>query len=149
MELINIKVIFLDIDGVMNSCFSKVSDKHESLEFDKNCVDNLKRIIHKTDSKIVLSSTWRLGETLESIKKRVFSVYGLDTHLIDMTPFLGYDVTRGSEISRWLNSNKCESFVIIDDDNDMDGYVDNLVLTNAKYGLTKEDADKALDLLIK
>ena len=41
------KIIFLDIDGVMNSSFSKVSDLHESLAFDDSAVRHLKEIINE------------------------------------------------------------------------------------------------------
>jgi histidinol phosphatase-like enzyme len=52
-----IKVIFLDLDGVLNVY---CEDRDEfGCTFHSNFVDNLKRIIEKTGAKIVISSSWR------------------------------------------------------------------------------------------
>ena len=50
------KVIFLDIDGVLNSDASLMVD--DRVEGD--LILNLKYIVDKTDAKIILSSSWRL-----------------------------------------------------------------------------------------
>lgn len=142
-----LKVIFLDIDGVMNSCFSKTSTVHENLAFDPNCVAHLYKIIAATDAKVVLSSSWRIGETIETISNRVLSHYGLDKYLIGMTPFQDFECTRGEEIKQWLSKNSCDSFVILDDDNDMGSYTPYLVRTKTKYGLQAYHVQKAIDIL--
>ena len=61
------KVIFLDIDGVLNSVntFKKRYEEHQkinkwTLEIDLKMLENLKEIVEKTDAKIVLSSSWRV-----------------------------------------------------------------------------------------
>ena len=56
------KIIFLDIDGVLNSIGWVERTKgtaYEDKEIDPSKVRLLKQIIDKTDAKIVLSSTWR------------------------------------------------------------------------------------------
>jgi len=53
------KIIFLDIDGVLNVC-SMERDEYGSL-FHKHFEDNLRWIIDQTDAKIVISSTWRFS----------------------------------------------------------------------------------------
>jgi len=66
------KILFLDIDGVLNSGdYSKILYKLHQMDgsiksrddygtlFDERCVTWLKWIILKTDCKIVLSSTWK------------------------------------------------------------------------------------------
>lgn len=45
------KYIFLDFDGVINT---------QNDKFDKNAMANLRRLLEKTDAKVVISSTWRL-----------------------------------------------------------------------------------------
>ena len=57
------KVIFLDIDGVMN-CRRSVkadiaNDRRPYSSFDPDCVNALNQIIKETDAVIVVSSVWR------------------------------------------------------------------------------------------
>jgi thiol-disulfide isomerase/thioredoxin len=64
-----IKVIFLDIDGVLNSHEYWVSERyktyngnietHPNYEISPDLVDTLNKIIEATKAKIVVSSTWR------------------------------------------------------------------------------------------
>ena len=54
------KVIFLDIDGVLN--YSGCKEKIGGIFFvNDERIKILKEIIDKTNAKIVLSSTWRSG----------------------------------------------------------------------------------------
>jgi hypothetical protein len=63
------KIIFLDIDGVL--CFSH-RPVNGYFRFNKKCVQNLKRILKKTNADIVLSSTRRDLPTLrENYKKEL------------------------------------------------------------------------------
>jgi len=52
------KVIFLDIDGVLNS--EKFLENNKNQAIDRNSVGILKNIIDKTGALIVMSSGWRL-----------------------------------------------------------------------------------------
>ncbi|QJI52419.1 hypothetical protein [Psychrobacillus phage Perkons] len=143
------KLIFLDIDGVMNSGFSKRSDKHFSLAFDDNAVTNLKQILERTGAMIVVSSTWRLGEAIKSLKEDIFIHYGLDKYIVGVTPYY-QETIRGLEIADYLahqHNQVIESFVILDDDTDMGSFTDRLVKTNAIYGLTVTDSMNAIRLL--
>lgn len=148
------KLIFLDIDGVMNNqTEAKKSKLHESLEFAPSCVKNLKRIIAETDgdTKIVVSSTWRLGETVESMKERIFKHYGLDEYVIGLTPHYR-ETIRGLEIADYLANMFTEiiwNIVILDDDSDMGSLLKYHVKTNHIYGLTEKDAEKAIAILNK
>lgn len=67
------KVIFLDIDGVLNTKYwenMKVRDQYGHT-FDPNSVANLARIIEETGAEIVISSSWKcLGlDTLQKMWK--------------------------------------------------------------------------------
>lgn len=65
------KVIFLDLDGVMETVFqlpledaTKVKyDKYGPM-FDDECVNNLRLIISATNAEIVVASSWKLNLTL-------------------------------------------------------------------------------------
>jgi hypothetical protein len=82
----------------------------------------------------------------------MFEPFGLFGKVIDVTPMLPGDFVRGREIEQWLNgphpkSFDIKSFVIIDDDRDMEPFMDRLVQTDTHKGLTKETADQAILLL--
>jgi hypothetical protein len=54
---------------------------------------------------------------------------------------------RGDEIQKWLEGHPTRRFVILDDNDDMAMHMDRLVLTESKPGLTKADADRAIEML--
>ena len=130
------KIIFLDIDGVLNymSHFKSVKGKGEDKTyfFCKECVSRLNKITDKTGAKIVLSSTWRKGKTLEQLKD-LFELVGITGELIGKTPTLYFEnwsqsVPRGCEILHWIQENKgilgtnllnWKDYVILDDESDM------------------------------
>ena len=70
-------IVFLDIDGVLNSrnklieLYYKTGKPHSGTNypFDEKCLENLKRLIEETNSKIVITSTWRKYE--EDMKKLI------------------------------------------------------------------------------
>ena len=59
----DIKILFLDVDGVLNKLGSFI-------ELNKTLILRLKKIIHETQCKIVLSSDWRLSQ---NHKKQLFN----------------------------------------------------------------------------
>lgn len=110
------KVIFLDVDGVLNS--DEYFDKIKGLnivgienEVDVSKIKLLKKAIQETGAKVVISSSWRYkrnGQYLEQllIKNGIFPA---------KTPFLKNQ--RGLEIRQWLKEHPdIEDFVIIDDE---------------------------------
>lgn len=140
------KVIFLDVDGVLNSAQDGYSirlrtDSHLKL---------LQRIVKKTGAKIVLSSSWRIGFTPASRNLLArFKEYGLE--LMDCTPELPASC-RGDEIRQWLTDNvynyDIENFVILDDEANMAEFTDkNLVQTDTNIGLQKQDTVECIKML--
>ena len=139
------KIIFLDVDGVLNSLQDGNSvrlrtDSHLKL---------LKQIVDATGAKIVLSSSWRIGHTKarNNLLKRL-EEYGLQ--IMDSTPVLSGASSRGDEIRQWLNESKyeIESFVILDNEDDMGEFTaKNLVQTNTAIGLQDKDASKCISML--
>lgn len=61
----------------------------------------------------------------------------------------GRRLVRGDEIARWL-ATACDvtAFVILDDDNDMDGLLPRLVQTDAARGLGDREVADALAMLL-
>jgi len=149
------KIVFLDVDGVLNSknelvrVYNETHKPHSGYNypFDKKCLYNLRKIITDTDSKIVITSTWRKDEEGRNILNGVLKLYGLDKYVIGYTPIL--DTSRGEEIKQYLLENKCDNFVILDDDSDMGELTVFLIKTNRQFGLTDGDAQKAIKKLNK
>ena len=159
--MINIRALFLDVDGVLNYRGCKYKLPNSNIYFvDDEKIKLLKQILDATDAQVVLSSTWRYELIWSELGMQTDGSFDLlrsklleyDIKLISRTPKLesGY---RGEEIDTWLKSwrgDKVESFVILDDDTDMlDSQKDNFVNTDAFVGLTWHDAEKAIEILNK
>jgi hypothetical protein len=79
----------------------------------------------------------------------LFYNYGLPSkYIIGKTPRLT-GKQRGEEIKKWLDNyqGNVESFVVLDDDDDMDAVYDNFVQTKHDYGLTYVEGFKAIEIL--
>jgi hypothetical protein len=165
------KIIFLDIDGVLVS-HQSIKEHNEtygrtrfSTAPSRKSIEILNKVIEETGAKIVISSTWRIGNSTHLLDL-YFHELGLKGEIIGQTARL--QGTRGLEIKTWLLENESiihnrstvklwnqdyrsevESFVIIDDDRGMDDLMDHLVLTNYDTGITIEDAEKAINILNK
>ena len=160
------KVIFLDIDGVLNP---KWWDRKKHIDiyggaFDPKAVANLAQIIEKTGAEIVISSSWKelgLSELRNMWKERK-----LPSKVIDVTPNYMSDemlqnadlndtdidhlYIRGCEIKGWLNLHGADvsHYVIIDD---MDDVIleqqSHLVQTDPEIGISDWDATMAIMIL--
>jgi len=153
------KLIFLDVDGVLNNDIDEMAWESATPISQIN-VSALNEIIDKLTEEIgsislVLSSTWRLRyfnkeNPIEQINKD-FSSYGIKA------PFIGYtsrfiDCTgnsyyRGYEIDHWIKkncNNSFVSFVIIDDDSDMASLKNQHFRTMPDLGLQTYHYDSIL-----
>ena len=115
------KVVFLDIDGVLNSqrvCIATGGISHTTrgggLEhLDPIAIALIRGICRAAGAEIVLSSTWR--------KHADWKDYGTDMDL-PITDRTSQSSTgnRGEEIAEWLRAHpETERYAIIDDDSDM------------------------------
>jgi len=156
------KVIFLDIDGVLNEEKSR-SRCCGYTGIDDKKAENLARIVEKTGAKIVLISTWKddwrktdkahqgmMANYLDrKLKKQGIAVFD-KTKSIDGN---GFHFSRGEGILQYLADNKVEKYVILDDyqfDYDRCGLTDFYIKTDAyNGGLTEELAEKAVAIIEK
>jgi hypothetical protein len=117
------KVIFLDIDGVLNSRrYDRERAFGDGNNIDVSRLPLLREIVEQTGARIVLTSTWRvhwdaspaLCDEIGKGLTALFAEYGLG--LFDKTPVLSAS-DRAEEVSAWLFSHakEVEAFVIIDD----------------------------------
>ena len=152
------KIIFLDIDGVLNSAVYDRQKSPGDSNIDKTRLALVKELVDKTGAKIVFSTSWRdhwdknpeKREETGVVLDREFSEAGLEIY--DKTPKIGY-LERSEEISLWLKDNPdVTHFVILDDH----GYgwgdlLDNFVQTNYRIGrgLEQDHIQRAIDILNK
>lgn len=156
------KVIFLDVDGVLNTTYSK-SRCGEYIGVDSSKVKKLREIVDATGAELVLSSTWRLGynrdhQQLEGHVKYLHNKLGKQhLHTVGYTPDLGYGGNhRGQEIMAWLKKNDdvVTEWVVLDDEIFTDfhsyGIIPHLVQTDfwtKDGGLQDEHVQKAIAIL--
>jgi hypothetical protein len=141
------KVIFLDIDGVLVTRDCLKTFKDGFMSFNPNSVAVLNKIVSETGAELVLSSCWRMHgmKGFNAHAKR----QGVIKPVIAFTP--RKDGERGDEIQEWLKTTEAnvESFVIIDDDSDMGSLLPFLVRTDMEHGLTEQHHGKVLEILNK
>lgn len=148
--------MFLDVDGVFNSTAwfhalyerKKHAAKHPHDHLDPEAIARANRIVEETGAKVVISSTWRIGRTVEELQD-LFALHGFKGDIVGKTPGGGGGL-RGEKILDWLRDigEQGASFIAIDDDSyDMDAVADRLVQTDNEVGLTDADADRAIAML--
>lgn len=150
------KVIFLDIDGVLNSVRYDAEKIDVNASIDETRLVLLKELVDKSGAFIVLSSTWRkhwdkekgaLDKTGEYMVG-CFEKAGLSIY--DKTADISY-VKRSEEVKIWLDTHPdAEKFVIFDDEFFRWGeFYDYLVKTDSRIGrgLEKRHIEKALEIL--
>ena len=155
------KVIFLDIDGVLNQ-----DDGGPKIE--EQFVKRLAHIVEKTGAEIILSSSWRgayvshvdpeYNYQNKDVAMLISMLEKYHLHILDTTA----DLTSGAyarplEIRLWIQEQAdLERFVILDDEifwawNWLADYFVCTTHLNDKgkcvYGMTDEDAEKAIEIL--
>lgn len=117
-------VVFLDIDGVLNSTqFFKMKDTYPKSnprsQLDSEAISYLNEI---ADWNFVLSSTWRKFYD-NSEMNNMLDDMGFNGTIIDYTPDLNWQGSiRGNEIMVWMRENNLgdsKKYVIFDDDSDI------------------------------
>lgn len=124
-------IIFLDIDGVLNYQKYFKGQKDLRINYSKllnyknyqtkvliqllDIVPNklylLKEIINNTNSKVVISSSWRNLKIYPLIEEYLIN---MGIPIIGITPYI--DSKRGLEIKTYLKENLVDNYIIIDDD---------------------------------
>ncbi len=112
------KIIFLDIDGVLNSekAYLRGDCKYVEWEWEDGTKEHhqsfcpvsklyINHLIKITEAKVVISSTWRRSGL--DFMKKVWEVEEMAGEIIGITPSFrgdvdGYTIPRGCEIEKWL-----------------------------------------------
>lgn len=157
------KVLFLDIDGVINTGSAEVGFHWSNMKVDSDlspsALYHLHEIIEYTGCKIVISSTWRHGESLETMKGWFLDPLISDA-IIGKTPCFEFKeelkdksgrVQRGEEIYWWVNEgpykDEITRYAVLDDDNDMDAVRENFFITEPTDGLNNTTKKKVVEHL--
>lgn len=160
------KVIFLDIDGILNTHTSSgypkvpVHFKGDIIMFnqlDQDCVARLNEITDATDAVLVISSTWRktldhtgqFGSLMQHFKQQ-----GVTGDVIGYTP-VTWGELRNHEIKLWFEERKdtrnIEKYVILDDDLKFFAFhkPDNMVYVENGWmtGIQDEHVKEAIEIL--
>ena len=124
------KVIFLDIDGVLN-CKTTPNPRQFPYVVDKKLLARLMRLLDRTGAKVVLSSSWRIDPVGRFAAKH----WGVP--FIDVCPDKPKSPRR-NEMLAWLSRHpKVTRYAVIDDEDDeLDGLP--LFQRSAKTGITME-----------
>ena len=153
------KVIFLDIDGVLNYTQWYTNDRNpgningEEGDLDPLCVNRIINICNNTGAKVVISSDWRISWYGTQLR---LARMGLDeNYILDKTPeriwitIPGFDHSRGAEINDWLEMHpECDKYAIIDDRTDFKPEQQKYFIhINHHCGITDEDMNKAINIL--
>jgi hypothetical protein len=146
-----LKIIFLDIDGVLNSkeYYKKVNMKIDNWDrFDPETVKLIKALVQEFNARIVITSSWRFGAKdllFKELKKSQ-----LLKHLYKSweTPMI-YGGTRGQEIKQWLDKHpEVNGYVILDDRDDMLAeQLAFVIKTDLNTGLKQENYESARSIL--
>ena len=156
------KVIFLDVDGVLNTpSYERRCGEYIGIDDEK--VEKLKKIVEKTKTEIVLISTWkkywRKEEKLKPLQD--YSATYLDEKLakqglkaIDKTKDKadGRYLSRGESILEYVYRNNVENYIILDDCQfDYDGcdLTDNYIKTNQIEWLSEQQVKAACETLLR
>lgn len=155
------KVIFLDVDGELTYSNYR-NEKTANIDIEK--VKLLKEICNKTNSKVVISSSWRELKSYsilrEILERNNIEVLG-DTPYIKLEIIIDstgtkckYGTGRAAEIQKWIKEHDVESFVILDDEDwqwSDYGYENKWIQPTwfGDGGLKREHVDHAIEILNK
>jgi hypothetical protein len=133
------KIIFSDIDGVLN-CSGTPNPRKLPYIAEPKLVARLHTVLERTEAQIVLTSTWRYDPA------GLFSAKHWGIPFIDITPDLSNEPRR-NEILAWLRDHPgVTRFAVLDDEDDgLDGLA--LFQPSAVTGLTEEMAQGLMDYL--
>jgi len=133
------KYLFLDIDGVLN--------EPGTTGFERNRCNLINYIRLQTGCDIVITSDRRLTKDgIRQIEKIAAQFeWGEIEYTKPVSKFLLSDFKRLVEIGLFLDFNECDNYVVVDDMKL--SLKSNYVKINPDFSLTKEDANKVIELL--
>lgn len=162
------KVVFLDIDGVLNSNFWNESHQREISDgtlIDESKIKLLCKLVKRTDAGIILHSGWKywFGSDLKPLRKEAESLRILlekegltiagvtpDHATEEIKKTKKFSLVKADEILTWLKQHeKIDRWVVLDDlDLHNAEIAKHQIKTDQTIGLTMEDVEKA-EMILK
>lgn len=150
------KVIFLDIDGVLNDATTDVRTPCYCMGIDTEKVKILREIVEETGAEIVLTSTWKSEWDILLENRSADGLYldrilaAENLQIFDKTEDKVRD--RGQGIRNWLAQHpEVEKWVVLDDEVFPDfkefDIMPHLVKTQFIFGLTPEHVSFCVEML--
>ncbi len=168
------KVIFLDIDGVMQPCCNENRFRHDIrqtqkdvaekmgdegylkldrydvaavyYDWDAKAVENLKKLINDCDADVVISSDWKRSKSIDDLRL-LFRLHGLDEYINEVTPFEIVS-SKADDINEYLKLHPGIKKYVVIDDLDMEKYFPgHMVCTIDESRLDDESLKKAEEIL--
>jgi hypothetical protein len=160
--------VFLDVDGVLNSrqtlqnLAPVYADRLNPTDFEIGFNQIIPELVRRLNGLVaedvvfVLSSMWRKWFELD-VMQEMLSRHGFRGNLAGATPSRLSECSRGHEIASWLESETgvelsrgqraWPTFVILDDNADMDRLMCRLIQTDYDTGLQDEHIARARRML--
>jgi hypothetical protein len=128
-------ILFLDIDGVLVTR----ETVRERNKFYAPAVAALNRFCAVPDARIVVTSAWRVGRTVEELN-RLFGHNNVAIRVIDKTDDSSFNKDRGQEILDWIEKERYNGpYIVIDDEIfDIVPHIPNHKIIHVKHGLSEE-----------
>lgn len=150
-------IIFLDIDGVIQSpryCVA-INETGFLSAFEPAAMSMIRHLLKDSKAKIVISSSWRHGESdaTQMMLKQIFRSCGFkliaNSFHTDWRTVSIQGMPRGAEIKEWLDRHsEVERYLILDDDADMlPEHSANFVQTDRQNGMLLQHYDAARKIL--
>jgi DNA-binding LytR/AlgR family response regulator len=147
IELKDMKLLFLDIDGVLNSKRTDVAFGTDKMidNLDPVGLGLLYDVVHKTGCIICLTSDWRLTHDYMELGKRLHLPIMFETTHKELA-------LRGNEIQEVIDGLKPTEYAILDDIGNeqakmLMNHFDNLVKVNTDDGISYKDYLKLIEIL--
>lgn len=142
------KIIFIDIDGVLNTARSVYATGSQETWDPVACKYLQVLLDNNPDLKLVVSSTWRV------VKQDCLAYFFYNGfkpehfHTQWKTPILKLSSHRGLEIQVWLKENPVDKYCILDDNTDiLQEQAFNFIHINERDGITATNMEKLENML--
>jgi len=155
-------IIFLDVDGVLNS-FGNV-EYIGKIPLEKECFVRLSKIVKDTNARIVLHSGWRFWfdndmhpktpeaeEFTELLSKHEMKLYDKtpDFCTEEIKKSKTFGLVKAKEILAWLDAhNEIKNYVVLEDLDLNNNEINmNQITTDGSKGLSDNDVEQAIKML--
>ena len=145
------KIIFTDIDGVLNSAYYNQRNYGNIAAIEERKVKNLKKIVDATGAVVVVVSRANsfLGKDFNELRINDIKSFGVEP--IDSITDIYYQESKVDPIRRWLKRNNAEEsiFVVFDDcaSNLKQEFGNRFIHITGLNGLTPKYVNEAISIL--